>query len=210
MADVLPLNFPIPTENTTVSYDFVDFVSGRGYTNFYCGVSNDSTGDTYFLTTQTPNSSYNKRKFENSSINTYVEHDFDALFNAPLRVGGTAIISYTLQSGSGGLSTGNAKFEFFHVRGAVETAIGSITGVSNSQGGANQAHRLTTQATLSTTSFAVGDKLRVTVGVQNTANNVMGIWCDPASTSSLSEADTSGNPTIGTDLIIQVPFIIQQ
>ena len=210
MADVLPQNFPIPAENLTASFDYFEYASGTGYKNFYCLVTDDSSTTTYALTTQTLESTYNKRKFFNTVASTYVTNNFDITFNTPALISGTALIAYLLEAAPAGASTGNAQFTFYHVRGVTTTQIGTVTGASTTLGGASQIHRLSTQCSLTATAFAPGDTLRVAVGVRNTANNFMGIWCDPASISTLGESDTASNPTVTTDLTIRMPFKIQQ
>lgn len=208
MAELLPVNFPAPSENSIASYDYFDFASGRAFKRFYPGVADDSSTYQYFLTTQTPVSTYAKRFFENSVANVYVSNDFETVFKNTVTISGQAIISYTLKSAAAGSSTGNAKFEFFRVRNGTPTSIGSVTGPSVALGAGNNYRRLTAVCSLTETDFTVNDTLRVTVSVQNTALSSMGIYCDPASLATVTE--TTSGLTIPTNLIMEIPFKVQQ
>jgi len=207
MADLIPQNFPIAGETSVTSYDFVNSILNLGYVVFYPLITDDSSGAGYSLTTEVLESSYNNRKIASTTQNVYVTQQFDITFNSPATIAGAvAQIAYTLTNDVAN-ATGNAKFDFFHVRSAAETSIGTVTGASTVITNVADAHRLSTKATLTEKHFAVGDILRIKVGVVNSANaNGMEIWVDPASLSVPNEADTSDTPAIPTNLKIQVPF----
>lgn len=196
------------------SYDYFDYITGRGYRSIYLAQVKDSGGLSYFATTDSavisdPNatSTVNARYL----LNTDGQKSFDIVFNTPARISGDAFINYTLGV-TAASSTGHAVFDFYQVHNAVETSIGSVTGASQSSpGGAAINLRLAAKVSLTDTSFTIGDILRVKVTAVLDVNGggaTTRVWIDPASVQSITETPTGG--TVPSNLVIRTPFLIIQ
>jgi len=73
------------------TYDYTDIAEGTGIITFNACAAKNSAGTTYFLTKNTLNSAT-----IGSTLSTPQDNDYDAVFNIPRRVQGTAYVNITL------------------------------------------------------------------------------------------------------------------
>jgi len=167
MAEVLPINFPLPSESAVASYDYTDVAEGTGVTIFNLV---GATGDN-ILTKETVYA--DKIEEEIAITDTTSEYvkvfdvDYDlSAFNMPKTIEGTGLVNFS-QYGSGSGDETSCWYFTIVVKkydGSTETTIGTVNSSTLSATG----NHLTTNLellpiTLSKTHFAIGDILRVTV-----------------------------------------------
>lgn len=198
MAANLPVNFPIPGESAVASYSWTDISEGTGIVNFYGYSSRNNTTITYRLTQSLPESENDTLVDQNGQIN-FNDYDFDLTpFNAPRKLKGQAMVT-----GSYSWIEGLADREAYLTAtlkkwdGSTETDIGSSR---------TQTLTATTPETgftfcfdLTPTSFAIGDVLRLTITVGNSAGT--------ADNGNKSVWTINTNPT-DKQLKLSVPFNI--
>ena len=91
MAEVLPLNFPIPSEGAIASYDFLDIATGLGFVRYLGLVGQEGLTKTYTLS---PESLHSRITYTDRSGAGTTTISFDtSVFNLPRTAKGTAIFS---------------------------------------------------------------------------------------------------------------------
>jgi hypothetical protein len=221
MAEVMPINFPLPSESATVTYDWSDFGEGTGIKMFYLA---STYGDNILTTNQIYANDVEyitgaKNMTADFVKNLDVDYDLSA-FNSPRTVRGTAYINFTGHTWSVG---GNCYWKFtVKVRkwdGATETEIGSATTrtVDGNAEGADAYDLFALSIPLTETHFAIGDVLRVTIeGYDklfnaNPTTNILIIGQDPMNrdgTYIIPSTDSSHGVSI-TQTKIWIPFKIE-
>lgn len=183
-----------------VNYDWTDLFAGVGYIVFYAGQATATAAAvTSFLTRRTLDGYPNK---SSTTSATPLDLDFDITFEKEVTIRGDALINYTQISGAAG-STATAAIKVYHVNGATETEIGSITGPTRSA--------VTTRemlvVPLTEKHFAIGEKLRLNITFTIVGANAGTLYFDPSS--GISESDDLGR-TVQTNLIMETPFKIER
>ena len=220
MAEVMPINFPLPSESAVASYNYTDMAEGTGVTMFYLAATH---GDNIL----TPNQIYSE-VIEHSTgahilttdfvKNMDVDYDLSA-FNSPRTVKGTAYINFTGHIWKSGTAVVTAKFTI-KVRkwdGTTETEIGSATTAEISSPGSAADYILTALAIpLTQTHFGIGDVLRVTIeGYDKEAahfsdtTNVLIVGQDPMNRDGTYIIPSTDNPVSITQTKIWIPFKIE-
>lgn len=171
MADVLPINFPLPSESALASYSYTDIADGTGVVMYYGVRTITNAGDDFILTTSpfiAPGPVATKvRLYETDG-----QKDFDlTAFTSPRTLRGTAYISCQSYSAN----TPYIVARIYKYSGGVETAISSeIT----SQQATKDSECFLIPIPLTTTNFGIGDILRVKIEVQDSG----GVAIDPSLT----------------------------
>jgi hypothetical protein len=167
MAEVMPINFPLPSESAVASYNYTDMAEGTGVTVFYLV---GATGDN-ILTSQTVYAD----DIENATADTDLTSDFVKLmdtdydlsaFNAPRTIKGTGLVNLTYYEKVVGDESTNFYFNIIVKKydGSTETTIGTATTPTLSGAGNTTYYNLGLfPISLTQTHFAIGDILRVTV-----------------------------------------------
>ena len=215
MAEVMPINFPLPSESAVASYNYTDIAEGTGVTMFYLAATH---GDNIL----TPNQIYSE-VIEHSTgahilttdfvKNMDVDYDLSA-FNSPRTVKGTAYINFTGHIWKSGTAVVTAKFTI-KVRkwdGTTETEIGNATTAEITDAAG---YKLTALAIpLTQTHFAIGDILRVTIeGYDKEAapdsTNILIVGQDPMNRDGTYIIPSTDNPVSITQAKIWIPFKIE-
>ena len=132
MADILPTNFPAPTERSIATYNYTDIAEGTGVVIFYAGGVTNSAGEDFILAT---NPYYGKpadsSDNDNSSpiLGIREDLDFDITFNMPQRIKGNAIVTipFAFHGNSEGTpATGYVIAKIRKWDGTSETEIASV------------------------------------------------------------------------------------
>ena len=212
MADLLPQNFPTPTESAIVTYDFADVLSRTGYITFY--VVGGDNSSSLFLSPIVIESDSEKYSTERASTGT-TELDIDLTFNVAQTIKGRLFtaLSYTAYGGNGvGTAVVEPKVRIYHVTsGGTETEIGTqqtLTSISQGSAASYTDTREMAEFNIAEKRFAIGEKLRLniefiaTIGTNTTAT----LWHDGAN------RDITGrdflNTALPTDIKVLVPFMV--
>lgn len=183
------------------SFDWVDTVAGCGYKRYYCACSILSTGRTYFLTPNVLDSSKEYTatgRFTEFTTGSPADLDFDIEFKKAARVGGgDAYFNCGVEICS--TCTTAVVVTLNHVRGAVETSIGTAQSGSSAGGGGTRYLRECIKIAITETAFAVGDILRITVYATNSSASSSNLHHDPTSNVIIGT-------DIRTDMVIDIPF----
>lgn len=159
MAEILPVNFPIPGENIIVTYSYTDIAEGTGIHVFYMAIVKTSATTIYKLVGSTleGTSSFNDT--------TAGGIDFDVSFNTPKTIKGTAYLT-----GKATISSGTHQVDatIIHYDGSTETVIGANT---NSHTLAN-GDVFSIPFTIAETHFKSGDTLRLAIRVTNSSLSI--------------------------------------
>lgn len=190
------------TQNAAVSsYDWFEFATKAGYTTFYPAVAQDSTSKKYFLTTRVVDGDYNIGYLQVNNTNT--ELNFDVTFLTTVIVSGEALINFseivltTIQT--------HTKFTLYKVNSAgTETSIGTIDTNTLTAGGVTEYHRRLAKMTLTQTTILPNEKLRLELIYYSNGVGISSIYFDPASRQTFTE--TGSGATIGSDMVLQIPF----
>ena len=217
MAEVMPINFPLPSESAVASYNYTDMAEGTGVTMFYLAATK---GDNIL----TPNQIYSDVIEYSTGAhilttdfvkNMDVDYDLSA-FNSPRTVKGTAYINFTGHIHKSGTAVATSKFTI-KVRkwdGTTETEIGNATTAELSSA-ANHNYILTALAIpLTQTHFGIGDVLRVTIeGYDKEAapdsTNILIVGQDPMNRDGTYIIPSTDNPVSITQAKIWIPFKIE-
>jgi hypothetical protein len=205
----IPTIFTKEAPSAISSYDWFDSAAGAGYKRFYAAGCNINGSTLLFLSSKVIaadlDGSANIAHYT-SVQNTNKEVNFDVTFQNPVMIaGGEAIINYTTEGAAG--YQAYTIFTLYHVNGAgTETSIGTVTTSTNGVAGAAQYLRRLTKITTTQTSFGIGEKLRLEVKMYETANHAAQWFYDPSSKQTWTESGSGA--TIGTDMVIDVPFKI--
>lgn len=122
MAEVVPINFPIPMEKAIASYNYTDIDSGSGYVTYYLMRVNTSGSDKYLLTPTSSSAGALDSNGNSFQATTYV--NFDITFNIPRVVKGAAYLSGEVYHPS---DDGKIIASLYHYDGSTETEIGEET-----------------------------------------------------------------------------------
>jgi hypothetical protein len=203
MARRIPHNFTDTSEREIASYDYIDFAAGRGYKKFYPTIS-DMSGATVLTMTSDPVEACNTKRSTTIGTGAETSLTFDMPFYNPAQIEGKCYINYTLGIAASGST--HVKFTLSHVRGAVVTEMGSAyTNTYSAGGGGTEYERHMGIVTLAKTPFVYGDSLRLVCRIRSEAGAIT-FWHDPGERQTFTEDGSSG--TIGSDLLIFIPFIL--
>ena len=199
------------TGNAIASYDWLDIISGCGYKRFYgCACSIPTAA--YFLTSKLIDAAP-LLKTENTGgagYTTLIDLDFDIIIKSPTIVSGVAYVNLTTKGTTAGDTFHKVVVNVCHVdAGTSETIIGTVTGPEHHTTGVPEYARECFKIALSNKKFAIGETLRITIQVQGhhtAGSGTVTLYFDPPTR--LTFTDTPTSTTIGTDLIIDVPFKI--
>lgn len=161
MVEVLPINFPVPGERATASYDFIDIAEGTGIVNFQAFRAQVSGALTSHLSTEAILSSRIEQ-----SMNTGEGLNFDLPpFNLPKILKGSGYMNFSAAVNNAG--TGSNMYldiYVYKVSGVDVTQIAKVTTALLSHTGAGTTiMNFTVPMTLTQTHFKIGDILRVFV-----------------------------------------------
>lgn len=205
MADTVPQIFN-RSSGAVASYDWVDLTTGVGYRRYYWSAYSDGSVK-YFLTPRVLDSTS-----LSGCIYTHIAGAGDSELNADITFLRPATVGtsdcYVQMTTSTGGTTGTYQVILYHVDGsATETSLGSMTTGSLT---INNFKRLLFKFTVTLKKFAIGDKLRLCIIFDQTANpgGNLDIFHDG---NGLTMDDDTAAPytrTIDTNLIVDVPFRI--
>jgi hypothetical protein len=185
----------------TPTYSWVDYVQGIGYQRFYGVGSIISSGLTYFLSTKAIDASSQNGIYTSGIAGADLDIDFDITFAIPSIVtDGKAYINASIYKEADAEAV--MVVTIYHVSGVTETSLGTTTGL-NRTGAASHYYRECIPVTLTRKKFAVGDKLRVTIQLNNVQTHEIRLYHDPTSSITLTDQQ---DRSIGTDLTIDIPF----
>jgi len=214
MAEVMPINFPLPSESAVASYSYSDLAEGTGVTMFYLLATN---GDNILSQNQIYSDVIEYSTSAHALTTDFVKNldvDFDlTAFNAPRTVKGTAYTNFTFHQWKSGTQVVTSKFTI-KVRkwdGVTETEIGNATTAEITD---TDGYKLTALAIpLTETNFGIGDVLRVTVeGWDKEAaadsTNVLTFGQDPMNRDGHYIIPSTDNPVSTTQFKIWIPFKI--
>lgn len=206
MPEELPRRFR-KSSPAIASYDYLDYVSGAGYRNFYATMAETASGMVYFLSTTAMDSTYKStelRRIQASGAGNSTEKNFDVTFNTNAIMQGTAYINFTLRLVSAN-GAGTVSFTLYKVVNSVETQIATAITPTNSCAGSDIIGRMNIPLTIPTTIFSPNDILRLEVIVSCSAGNSLLVAVDPTSLQTYTETTTSA--TIPTSLLVRLPFL---
>ena len=216
MAEVLPINFPLPSESAVASYDYYDIAEGTGMKMFYLvSVHGD------YILTENPiyaeTVEYNTGESElTTDFTKIMDVDYDlSSFNFPKTVKGTAVCSFSFFGFKSGTAVTTTKITV-RVRkwdGVTETEIGNAT-TGDLLSTAAKIYKTTSLIIpLTETNFKIGDILRVTVegwGKEAAADSTLeiGIGQDPMNRDATRLIPSTDDPVSTTVTKIWIPFKI--
>lgn len=198
---VMPINIPIPVENSIASYNYADISEGTGITSFYGAAYGDTnSGIGNILTTrQLAGMGAGSGGSANIQADTIVlDKDFDVEFNTPKTIKGKMLahISYTIGDSSCGSHNEYMIIKVRKVSGGVESEIVSVQSDTTS-GSANNTYYYSKIFGIEVplTNFKKGDKLRITqeFHVTMVSSTVAANWSingDPLNTANASYSFT--------------------
>jgi len=157
MAEILPINFPLPPEPAIISYSWTDLDSGTGYVDYFLLGTKNTSGETVLLT---PSSSVvGFWDSQGNGFNETTYHNFDVTFNHPRTIKGRAYFSgqmFDLDNNS------KVTAKLIHYDGSTETVIGAETVTFEI---ANGTYNFCLCWDVSQTLFKKGETLRLAVKV---------------------------------------------
>jgi hypothetical protein len=209
MADVLPLNFPVPVEPALVNFDSSDLLTQVGYVTFY-GFKDEA--DAYKLNriplgSNTVSTQFNGPDIPDSLVG---ECAFDTRFGVAQRVLGELFVTctYYVNAPATQTATGYIKCRVLHVSGVTETLIGTQqTADTLSESADTEGLSKRTTFTFSVDKFFnVNEILRVEVELYNSGggNSYIGLAHDGENRALTITGDNNGPSR--TDFIVNVPF----
>lgn len=171
MAEVLPINFPLPSESAVASYDYYDFADGTGMKLLYFAATSDdeilTANSVYSNTIET---SYLKDPMNDTSYTKYIDKDFDlSAFTTPKTIGGTAYFNGTFYFDSGNTGAGQTMSAYIQIMvrkwdGSSETEIANNTyTLSHGSGNSTEKKLFCMSVTIPNTNFKIGETLRISV-----------------------------------------------
>lgn len=204
MADLLPLNFPIPSEALSFSVDYFDYAVGAGYKSYYPLGLKDSVGLKNVLTSDSSIVAHSSN-FAILPAGGNISTDFDLTFNNPMEIASAdAIISYTVQLAGGGADAATTTISLIHLRGVTETTLGSVIDTGLAGAGAGYYSR-TNKMALTGKHFVIGDILRLRIAIVTTAGvGIQKLYKDPSG--HVSQTDAAAGGTITSRAILSLPF----
>jgi hypothetical protein len=161
----LPINIPVPSENSITSYDWNDIASGVGYVTFYA-LAKGTDDNSMILVTNPLNNGTSGVDFSSTEEDSI----YLSAFTTPRKIGGEAYASLQWYQSGGNNITWN--ITFYHVDAAgTETAISSATATSG--GGASTGDKVGyTPISVTNKNFAIGESLRIKVKLNNDSANL--------------------------------------
>lgn len=191
MADVLPLNFPIPGENAVASYNYEELASGLGYIEFYgLSILDGTTPDTeYFLTTS---EIYSQDIELTSTATTY--SFYSSPFNLPRVVEGRAYVELPFGAKGGSGDTAAATVAIKHYDGSTATTLDTTKTETLEDPGTNgtNAEVQVLKFNLAETNFKIGDQLLITITTERTGSAVAVIALDPKNREGTQMTENNG------------------
>lgn len=161
MADLLPQNFPTPSESAITSYPYQDIAEGTGTVEYYgirVAVDNTPANDDYFLITSGIPSSV-----EQTQMSVNDEIYFDVVFNAPKIVEGNCFVIVPVHLNGNNTSMTN-QVGIDKVSDSTTSLLAYTTLEAESHtGDTNSYHTMTLRAEISKTNFKIGDILRLKI-----------------------------------------------
>lgn len=202
MANLLPTNFPTPTETAVLSYPYADIAEGTGNVFYYpCRVSidNNTANDVYILATSTsivPSATYTT-----VAGGVTVDWDYDVTFNAPKIIDGDAIFITPLYANGGGAGSSIvSQITVIQYDGSTETTLVAKTSAPQLNVAAGGGYgEFTLKVNIPRTKFRVGDTLRITQEL-TTQNDTGQVYHDPTA------SDTTNFPLTGGRFTAVIPF----
>jgi hypothetical protein len=215
MADILQGVLPEVFRKSppvSITLDFFDIASGRGYKRFYPVVLNNDTS--YTLTT---NTFYGDTGILNSA--STLDTDFDVEFSSPITIEGESVVNLPVlyTSSSSGTKTATITVNLYKVSNAVETLIVASPSV---------AHAWTTGSGNTYTKFIFGfyfDIPKTTIGIGDTLRfNIVAsggsgnfnytIFLNPNNSVFAGNIDYSATPyfMIAGASVMQLPILIDK
>ena len=179
MAEILPINFPLPAENSIVSYDKSDFALGIGWVTCY----GNFDGTNYNISSVPLPST---RLLAGTAGNTNNDYNWDLYFNRNTSIEGPLTVIISIDRQLNMTSELHIKIIKVAVGGGTSTIVDTVTGETLAANGSNpNSVRHATTAQVPKTLFKAGEKLRVwtRVGIVNAGTPVY-IWHDGESTGS--------------------------
>jgi len=213
----LPTKFRTSSEKILQSFNFTDVAAGTAYKTTY-GVGTDS--NTYLSSTAIESDTDNYRTDFTAADGAVVklgELNFDLTFdNRSQVVQGVMLINSTILvsiGGGGTTGTGQFKFRVLHVDSAdTETEVAAQVATAqktNPSAGTSASWRFLTEITIPQKRFKDGEKLRLEVevwGARAGGASSVNIRLNHDGANRANEVQPQVFTTIGTDLIVQVPF----
>ena len=176
MADVLPVNFPLPQESAVASYNWNDILDGTGYVTFYGFGSeyfNGSAGETKWGLISKPvysDSTHKSLPLSTTAANPIDDITIDSSeFNSPRILRGKLIVNFCVGVDRTPAISSNYRptIKIYHYDGTTETQIGDTwTGeqLATAGGGDPQERSYVAIIDCPRTNFKIGDILRVKIG----------------------------------------------
>jgi hypothetical protein len=168
MAEVMPINIPLPSESAIASYSYSDLAGQTGVQLFYGATVMTSAATTNILT---PNMVYSKVIEQGGDNAIHADYtkvsdlDFDlTAFNNPHAIRGTALFSFFQKAYSGGQVWAYSIVKIRKWDGATETDIASAqTEDLTNIDGTHRYNFVLLPVVIPKTHFKIGEVLRVTV-----------------------------------------------
>jgi len=181
-------NSPItaPTE-TNILQSFSDATAGRSVQLFWGMATTDSVGTSYILSRDAGNSDPISTRKAHPLL---IDVNFEITINKPTLVNGICSIDVTMGNAHAGptAQTISLTLNLYHVRGAVDTLIGTKTTKSVTTSSTNVVSPTKVLMELAKITFGIGDKLKLEIkGTNNvysqdlyhdphTAGNELKLW----------------------------------
>lgn len=207
MANLVPINFPIPPESAITSYPYSDIESGTG-TVIYFGASEKSSSTTTYILTTKSVSSQNSAETVGSGGSGSKEYNLDlSPFNVPKVVKGKGFLNLTVE-GSKNTNDGtiNVAVRVLKYSGLTETELSSsINQDITVPGNTTTSKTILFPLALTETIFKIGDILRleiiVTWSVTSGSFTIVRLGMDPVGRYTFT---TSSNTS--SVLALYIPF----
>ncbi len=187
MAEVVPLNFPIPAESAIASYSYTDVAEGTGVQIFYGSTYKVDTTLSYFLTTQ--GGHYANDTTSSANIATgdpakVLDLDFDLPLNLPKNIKGNLYVTATIgcSARNAGTSTLYYIAKLRKWDGSTETDIASAQSATITNVNSPSVDTLSTKITVPLTHYKKTDTIRLTMEVwagQSGGSSTAVIYHDP-------------------------------
>ena len=223
MADLLPLNFTIPSETILSSYNWVDVASGTGYidytltTNEIDGANGVAPTRGYYLSTrnvepgnENAGGGWEPGGCRQSYIGDGSTKTFATTFKVPKVISGDVFFNFSIAGSSGAAATRTVTINLYKNAGviATETCCAPTTSTVKSYN---------VILPVSQTNFGIGDSFKVSIGITaGEATPYNFLYHDPINRNHAGGATTGGlgnlpaitASTNPTEAIISVPFLI--
>lgn len=198
MPEILPVQFRKSSDSLT-TVDYIDAITGVGYKKFYlCGGTN-STGNTYFLTTDS-----SIRTDSDNSVVTGNAQDVDFDISIGSSGGFTVAAADAIIVAAVGADNGQNQTVTWKVRhvdsAATETDLGTAVGATITGGAGTEQYIKTTRIALTRKRFSSGEKLRLNFVTSSGANCF--VYYDPSGLN--TQSVETPNYTLTTWVLIPI------